>query len=1050
MHFLKTFALSFLTLLLLLSFNGCSGGEADYTLDEVESYLHVDDLINGEVSFLTPDNVVIDENSKKVTTLVADADENIQYSVVGGKDKDLFTIDERTGQLSFIKPQPYIEGGLNIYEVVIGVTTGSDTLSTMTMYISVVKDIKTVKPLIDHAATTVQTVVTAGVITKIEARPADETSTLTFSLIGDDAEAFEIDSDGNVRFTEPLPDYEATPDKVYDLSVVITDGYLNTVTTEPISISLVANPDLIRPVIETASVTVVENALGSEQIDVTVSGTGVLNSYTLGGSDAELFTVSETGVLSFVAARDFETPPNQFSITLQVGDDKGNKSDVKAITVTVIDIDEAFTFQTFSDFSPMEGVKEVGTVAATPNTLTHVTPLYKLVQGSTLLTIDETGKITFKNTAQKGQVITAQVSVESELNGSLTLSKLFTVTVVDDPAKQPPVINQTYATVNEVTAPIDTSAAIVSIQAALSGNATQLSYRTTGADAGKFTVDSSGNLYFAGNYDYYTPQDANSDNVYEVAVVVTDNNGNSVSTESITVTLLEDPNTMVPEITSSTFNVSENSTEPFFIQIATPGNGVADTYTVVAGGDGALFDFSDGILRFVSAPDFETPASTTSSNSYHVTLKVTDDLGNESAPKEIIVNVQDVDETLNFTSLASFTHVEGTQLVGTVTATSKVAMGAVITYSVTTGSALFSIDSTTGAFSFKSAPAYVASGNNTYTLKVTAQSQFNGSATTSDTITVTVMPASYAITFDSDQSTAYRDQNTVITFPMTAASAAGESLTYSLEEGYDASIFSINASTGYLTIDAPAYRFSTDTEANVYRAAVVASDTLGHSARRQGVLYINEVDGIPKFTSGTTRLVSENVKTLSSVSAYSPISSAITYSIDGGADAALFSISTTGALSFTYAPNFENPQDQNSDNVYEVTVRVTDTLYAVNTATQTILVTVTNVADAPSGIVFDATGTTSVSVSDGSHVFFIPTNKVSYRSLRATPSPSNGTLNYVLISNPDSDIFSMSSGGELKVDAPPFSSDQHYTLTVRVSEVNGESKDQTLSVTILD
>jgi hypothetical protein len=100
--------------------------------------------------------------------------------------------------------------------------------------------------------------------------------------------------------------------------------------------------------------------------------------------------------------------------------------------------------------------------------------------------------------------------------------------------------------------------------------------------------------------------------------------------------------------------------------------------------------------------------------------------------------------------------------------------------------------------------------------------------------------------------------------------------------------------------------------------------------------------------------------------------------------------------------------------------------------------------------VFDATGTTSVSVSDGSHVFFIPTNKVSYRSLRATPSPSNGTLNYVLISNPDSDIFSMSSGGELKVDAPPFSSDQHYTLTVRVSEVNGESKDQTLSVTILD
>ena len=1050
MHFFKLFVLPLLTLTLILTLNGCSGGEADYTLDEVESYLHVDDLINGEVNFLTPDNVVIDENSKEVTTLIADADQNIQYSIVGGADRELFKIDERTGQLSFIEPQPYIEGASNIYEVVIGVTTGSDALSTMTMYVTVVKDIKTIPPLVDYAATSVQTVVTTGVITQIEARPADETSTLTFSLSGSDAALFQIDGDGNVRFKEPLPDYEATPDKVYDVSVVITDGYLNTVTTEPIEISLVANPDLIRPVIETDSVSVVENALGAEQIVVTAKGTGVVNSYTLGGSDAALFTISDTGVLSFVSARDFETPPNNFNITIEVGDDKGNKSDIKAVSVTVIDIDEQFTFQTFSDFSPMEGDKDVGVVSATPNTLTNVTPLYTMVQGGTFLTIDETGKITFKDVAQKGQSIAAQVSVESQLNGSLTLSKLFTVTVIDDPAKLPPVINQSYTTVNQVTAPIDTTAAVITVQATPSGSSTSLSYTTTGADASRFTVDSFGNLFFAGNYDYYVPQDANGDNVYEVAVTVTDDNGNSVSTDLITVTLLEDPNTMVPEITSSTFNINENSTDPFFIQFATPGNGVVNGYSIVAGGDGALFDFTDGILRFVSAPDFETPASTTGSNSYRVTLKVSDDLGNESLPKEIIINVQDIDETLNFTSLSSFTHVEGTQLVGTISATSKVAMGAVITYTLATGSSDFSIDSTTGAFSFKSVPAYNASANNVYTLSVLAQSQFNGSATTSPTITVTVMPASYAITFDYDQSTAYRDQNTVVTFPMTATSAAGESLTYTLEEGYDATIFSINATTGYLTINAPAYRFSTDPEANVYRAAVVASDSLGNSARRQGVLYINAVDGIPKFTSATTRLISENVKTLDSVTAYSPISSPITYTIDGGADAALFSISSTGALSFTYAPNYENPQDQNSDNVYEVIVRVTDDLYAVNTATQTILVTVTNVPDAPTNVRFVSTGSTSVSVNDGSYVFFIPTNKVSYESLTAAPSPSSGTLSYVLLTNPDTGIFSMSSSGELKVDSPPFSSNTLFTMTVRVTEANGESTDQTLYVTILD
>jgi len=49
------------------------------------------------------------------------------------------------------------------------------------------------------------------------------------------------------------------------------------------------------------------------------------------------------------------------------------------------------------------------------------------------------------------------------------------------------------------------------------------------------------------------------------------------------------------------------------------------------------------------------------------------------------------------------------------------------------------------------------------------------------------------------------------------------------------------------------------------------------------------------------------------------------YSIVGGADAAKFTINaTTGVLAFATAPDFENPTDSNSDNVYQVTVRVSD------------------------------------------------------------------------------------------------------------------------------
>ncbi|MCK6693837.1 MAG: cadherin repeat domain-containing protein, partial [Thermoanaerobaculia bacterium] len=54
----------------------------------------------------------------------------------------------------------------------------------------------------------------------------------------------------------------------------------------------------------------------------------------------------------------------------------------------------------------------------------------------------------------------------------------------------------------------------------------------------------------------------------------------------------------------------------------------------------------------------------------------------------------------------------------------------------------------------------------------------------------------------------------------------------------------------------------------------------------------------------------------------------LSYSIAGGADAGKFAIdATSGQLSwFNFSPDFENPADDNTDNVYEVLIRVTNTL----------------------------------------------------------------------------------------------------------------------------
>jgi hypothetical protein len=90
--------------------------------------------------------------------------------------------------------------------------------------------------------------------------------------------------------------------------------------------------------------------------------------------------------------------------------------------------------------------------------------------------------------------------------------------------------------------------------------------------------------------------------------------------------------------------------------------------------------------------------------------------------------------------------------------------------------------------------------------------------------------------------------------------------------------------------------------------------------------------------------IAENTLTVASVTATDadlPASS-FTYDISGGVDAAKFTIdANSGVLQFVSAPDFENPTDSGANNVYNLTVRVSD---GTNTDTQSIAVTVTNVA----------------------------------------------------------------------------------------------------------
>ena len=104
----------------------------------------------------------------------------------------------------------------------------------------------------------------------------------------------------------------------------------------------------------------------------------------------------------------------------------------------------------------------------------------------------------------------------------------------------------------------------------------------------------------------------------------------------------------------------------------------------------------------------------------------------------------------------------------------------------------------------------------------------------------------------------------------------------------------------------------------------------------------------PTITSnggGDTAAVSiaENTTAVTTVTATDPdAGQTLSYSISGGADASKFTIgSTTGALSFITAPNFELPTDAGGNNVYDVIVQASDGHGGIDT--QAIAVTVTDV-----------------------------------------------------------------------------------------------------------
>ncbi|MEZ6123848.1 MAG: cadherin domain-containing protein [Planctomycetaceae bacterium] len=280
--------------------------------------------------------------------------------------------------------------------------------------------------------------------------------------------------------------------------------------------------------------------------------------------------------------------------------------------------------------------------------------------------------------------------------------------------------------------------------------------------------------------------------------------------------------------------------------------------------------------------------------------------------------------------------------------------GDTLTYSIADASdgALFNIDPQTGELTFKNAPDFEnpldLNGDNVYDVIIRVS---DGKTTTLHTIWVGVTdvnendcengaPVFTNLPGDNLISVV---ENQVNVIDADSTDPDGDPVTYSIQGGADSSLFTIDATTGVLTFkNAPDYENPADANGdNDYLVTVRVSDGTLYTDRDLTVRVtdLNENGGNnpPYFTNvnnGQMIIIDENTTAVIDSDATDPDGDTLTYSISDGIglpgsgnneDAARFRIDpSTGVLTFISAPDYENPTDANGDNMYHVTIVVTD------------------------------------------------------------------------------------------------------------------------------
>ena len=490
-----------------------------------------------------------------------------------------------------------------------------------------------------------------------------------------------------------------------------------------------------------------------------------------------------------------------------------------------------------------------------------------------------------------------------------------------------------------------------------------------------------------------------------------------------------------------------------YTAVATDADGDALSYSL-SGTDAALFTIgpNTGVVNFRQAPDFEMPGDDDDDNVYDITVTASD--VSNAVDQAVAITVTNVNDNAPVFTSPATTNVEESQTAA-YTAVATDADGDTLSYSLSgTDAALFTIDETTGVVSFIAAPDFEMPGddgnNNVYDITVTAS---DGSNAVDQAVAITVTNVNdNAPVFTSPDSASVAENQTLAYTAMAADADAGDVVSYSLSGGADAALFTIDANTGEVRFnEAPDFEAPGSADGdNVYSIIVTASDdTAGTTDTDQAVaITVTDANDAPIFSSPATASVAESQSAATVV--YAAVATdtdgeTLSYSLSGGADAALFTIdANTGEVRFNEAPDFEAPGSADGDNVYDITVTASDNTAGTPDTDQAVAITVTDANDAP---VFSSPASAEVAENQSAAT-------VVYTAMA---TDADGDMLSYGLSGTDAGLFTINgTTGAVSFVAPPDfempgddDGDNVYDIIVTASD-SDDSTDHNVAITVTD